>query len=350
MPEITVLRIGHRPQRDKRITTHVALTARAFGADSILVDQHDEELEGTISKVVANFGGNFSIRTGVKPSSEIRNFNGKIVHLTMYGDHVEDRIEQIRDEVLEGPLMVIVGAEKVPFDIYEKADYNISITSQPISEVSAVAIFLDRFFQGKQKPIRGRMNVIPTSLGKTVEMIPNEEECLRIMKEEGANEKILAHVSAVRDLAVKIGENANADMDLLRAGALLHDVGRTVTHGIDHAAKGAEILKERGLSRDVVSIVAKHTGAGITSEEAQSLGLPTGDYIPSTLEEKIVAHADNLVHRNGYITLSQIVEMYERKGLHDPAKRIIALHRELSGLVGFDIDKFNGGTGEGAKG
>lgn len=349
MPEITVLRIGHRPQRDKRITTHVALTARAFGADSILVDQHDEELEGTVRKVVANFGGNFSIKTGIKPSTEIKAFNGKIVHLTMYGDRVEDRLEQIRNEISEEPLMIIVGAEKVPFDIYEKADFNISITGQPISEVSAIAIFLDRIFLGKQKSIRGRMNVVPTSLGKTIEMIPDENECIRIMKEEGATEAIIAHVSAVRDLAVTIGEHLKADLELVRAGSLLHDVGRTVTHGIDHAAKGAEILRKRGISREIVSIVERHTGAGIPQEEARSLGLPPKDYIPSTVEEKIVAHADNLVHGNRCITLAEVIEIYKRKGLDLPAQRIIALHRELSGLAGFDIDRFNAGSGEVAK-
>ncbi|EQD66228.1 tRNA 2'-O-methylase, partial [mine drainage metagenome] len=62
---ITVLRIGHRPARDKRITTHVALTARAFGASAIVIDLHDEELERNVRSVTDRFGGSFHVSSGV---------------------------------------------------------------------------------------------------------------------------------------------------------------------------------------------------------------------------------------------------------------------------------------------
>lgn len=346
--EITILRIGHRPLRDKRITTHVALTARAFGANSILVDQHDDELEETIGKVVNNFGGTFSIKTGIKPSSAIKSFSGKVVHLTMYGERVDECVTNVRSAVGDGDLMIIVGAEKVPFDIYEKADFNVSVTNQPISEVSAVAIFLDRFFQGKQmsNSIRGRMNVIPTPLGKRVEMIPSEQESVQIMRDEGATERILNHVQAVKDLAVKIAGPLKANLPTVIAGSILHDVGRTVTNGIDHAVKGAEILRNRGMSSEIISIVERHTGAGIPKDEAVALGLPPGEYVPQTLEEKIVAHADNLIHGTRVITLEQLVEMYRKKGLEKAAERIISLHDELSNLIGFNLNRLseeNGG-------
>src|SRR2546428_9325757 len=63
--KIVVLRLGHRPARDKRVTTHVALTARAFGADAVLVSTRDAGLERTLQALVARFGGTFGVRTGV---------------------------------------------------------------------------------------------------------------------------------------------------------------------------------------------------------------------------------------------------------------------------------------------
>ncbi len=140
---ITVLRIGHRPFRDKRITTHVSLVSRAFGADSIMVDERDEVLEETINKVVKNFGGNFKIETGVNWKKYFRDFKGIKVNLTMYGINVDNRIDEIRGKTENKDMVILVGAEKVPVDAYLMADYNIAVANQPHSEVSALAIFLD---------------------------------------------------------------------------------------------------------------------------------------------------------------------------------------------------------------
>lgn len=327
--------------RDKRITTHVALTARAFGASRILVDLHDEELEGTIRKVVSNFGGDFRIETGVKPQAALKNFKGVVAHLTMYGQRVDDIIDEIRASTEDKDLVVVVGAEKVPFDIYERADYNVSVTNQPISEVSALGIFLDRYFKGNElnNSALGRMNVLPSALGKNVKMIPNREDCLRMLEEEGADEKILGHVTKVTEIALEIGRRTGANLDLIQAGALLHDIGRTVTKGIEHAISGAKILRERGILEDVVLIVERHTGAGIPLDEAKELGLPPADYIPETLEQKIVAQSDNLVSRDRKIKLEQVLESYEKKGLQKAASRIARLHHELSSLAGIDLDE-----------
>lgn len=329
--------------RDKRITTHVALTARAFGANSIIIDQHDEELENTIRKVVTNFGGNFHISSGVKPSAALKNFTGVIVHLTMYGERVGDVIERVREKTSDQDLMIVVGAEKVPFVVYERADFNVSVTNQPISEVSALGIFLDRYFQGSEleNTIKGRMNVIPSVLGKKVEMIPTKKECLELLKEEGASEKIIDHVTSVAELAEKMATRLNANLDLVQAGAMLHDIGRTVTKGIEHAVKGAEILRGKEILEEVVLIVERHTGAGITRDEAVKLGLPDKDYVPLTLEQKIVAHADNLISRDKVITIGQVTESYRKKGLEMAARRIEELHAELSSLLGFDVDKLS---------
>ncbi len=164
---ITVLRLGHRPQRDKRITTHVALVARAFGADKIIITTKDESIEHTVRDVVQRFGGNFEIITGVSWKKIIREFEGVKVHLTMYGMPIDDVMEEIprnRD------LLIIVGAEKVPREIYEVADYNVAVGNQPHSEVAALAIFLDRFYEGKElkRQFDGKMKIVPQKKGKLV--------------------------------------------------------------------------------------------------------------------------------------------------------------------------------------
>lgn len=338
---ITVLRINHRPYRDKRITTHVALTARALGADAIVVDTDDEELRDAVNSVTHNFGGNFSIETGKNPIKFLKSFSGIKVHLTMYGIPVEECVQEIREKSLNRDVVVVVGASKVPFEFYEQSDYNVSISNQPISEVSALAIFLDRYFQGRElnREFEGRMRVVPTARGKTVKIIPDKRECLNILHKAGADERIISHCDSVEGLAVKMAELAHADLDLVRAGALLHDIGRTRTNGIDHAVEGAKIIKELGnIDERVILIVERHTGAGIPADEAEKLGLGLRDFVPVTLEEKIVAHADNLYSGTTRTPLAEIIERYRKKGLDKAADRIVNLHRDLSAICGVDID------------
>ena len=164
---ITILRIGHRISRDKRITTHVALVARAFGANEIIIDCEDKKIEETVRSTCCRFGGDFNIESGVNVRKIIKSWNGTIVHLTMYGDELEksvNKIDKNRD------LLVVVGAEKVPAYIYEIADYNISIGNQPHSEVAALAIFLDKISKGAWlgKRFNGKMEIIPCNKGKKV--------------------------------------------------------------------------------------------------------------------------------------------------------------------------------------
>ncbi len=340
MSEITILRINHRPFRDKRITTHVALTGRAFGASRILVDSEDSELEETINKVNRNFGGNFYIRTGVNWKKELRNPDAVIAHLTMYGEPVDEVVPKIRDEYNGKELIIVVGASKVPGELYSESSYNVSVTNQPISEVSALAIFLDRLFQGRelQNNFEGRLKILPSGSGKTVELFPNDQDCLRILKENGAGERILNHSQAVRNLAVRLSEKCGANTRLVSAGALLHDIGRTMTQGIDHAYRGADILRELRIDNRIILIVERHTGAGIPVEEAVQLGLPERDFIPLTLEEKIVAHSDNLFSGTVKIKLNDVLAKYKEKNLLAAAERIEDLHKKLSHIIGSDID------------
>ena len=164
---IAVLRIGHRLYRDQRVTTHVALVARAFGADEIYVDRKDAQLERTIASVCERFGGDFRIKTGVKWKKIMEEWQGITIHLTMYGEPVEKKISEIRREK---NILVVVGAEKVPYEVYELANYNIAIGNQPHSEVAALAIFLDRYNEGKwaERKIKGKIEIIPSKKGKRV--------------------------------------------------------------------------------------------------------------------------------------------------------------------------------------
>ena len=164
---ITILRIGHRPDRDKRITTHVALTARAFGASNILVDTPDRELESNFESTCQRWGGDVKLRTGVNWRHELKNWDGQIVHLTMYGESLEKAMGQIDNSQ---DLMIVVGAEKVPREVYELASINVGVGNQPHSEVAALGVFLYSFFEGKMPNYDdGQMKIIPNPKGKTVE-------------------------------------------------------------------------------------------------------------------------------------------------------------------------------------
>ena len=162
---ITVLRLGHRPARDKRVTTHVALAARAFGADAILVSTRDASLERSVRDVVRRFGGSFRIETGVPWRGVLRHWKGPKVHLTMYGTPLDEALGRISSE----DLLVIVGAEKVPREVFDLVDVNVAVGNQPHSEVAALAVFLDRLHAGAsiRREQDGRLRIRPNPRGKS---------------------------------------------------------------------------------------------------------------------------------------------------------------------------------------
>ena len=180
MRKIYVLRYGHRPGRDKRVTTHVALVARAFGAGGfILGDVVDENVYKSIVKIIELWGGDLHIEMGIKSEEYCvlwKKNNGVIVHLTMYGLHIDDVIEEIRHDSRD--ILIIVGAKKVPRFFYEIADYNIAIGHQPHSEIAALAIFLDRLYQGRELYLKfnnAKLEIIPSPRGKLVKILKTPE-------------------------------------------------------------------------------------------------------------------------------------------------------------------------------
>ena len=157
-----VLRIGHRPERDKRITTHVALTARAFGASKVYISNPDSRVIKSVEEVVTKFGGNFKIIPTSNPKKIVKDSNLLIVHLTMFGISIDESVKKIKDE--KKGILFIVGAEKVPPWVFELADYNISIGNQPHSEVAALAIAMNNLnFESYNKKFKGKLSVIPSA-------------------------------------------------------------------------------------------------------------------------------------------------------------------------------------------
>ncbi|MFH1779832.1 MAG: tRNA (cytidine(56)-2'-O)-methyltransferase [Candidatus Micrarchaeota archaeon] len=163
---ITILRLGHRKKRDKRISTHCGLVARALGAKEIIyAGEKDDSILNSINKVTKKFGGKFKTKYTASPLKEVKQFKkkGVVIHLTMYGDTLSALPKTKK------PVMLIIGAEKVPRQYYEVSDYNISIGNQPHSEVAALAICVYEL-NGKQleREIKGEMNIIPNPRGKTI--------------------------------------------------------------------------------------------------------------------------------------------------------------------------------------
>jgi len=175
--EVAVLRLGHRPGRDNRMTTHVGLTARALGADRVVLAGDATQSMETITDITDRFGGPFSVELADDPKRVIREFPGVVVHLTMYGLPVQDVESELRDAHGDGPVLVVVGAEKVSFDVYEAADYNVGVTNQPHSEVAGLAVFLDRLFEGRELDREWEdadRRVVPMATGKKV--VPSDSE------------------------------------------------------------------------------------------------------------------------------------------------------------------------------
>jgi len=169
--KITVLRLGHRPQRDKRLSTHLILCARAFGAENVIYSgDEDPRLEKGIKNIVERWGGDFKIEYASNWRNLVEKWKGDIVHLTMYGIPVEDATPIISKSV--EPLLVIVGGPKVPRDVYESSTWNVSVTTQPHSEVSALAIFM--YLLEGEKALKhsftgGSIKITPSERSKKIE-------------------------------------------------------------------------------------------------------------------------------------------------------------------------------------
>jgi len=336
MVDVTVFRYGHRIARDKRITTHIALVARAFGAKKIIIDNRDEGIEEVVEDVNTRFGDDFEIETGVNWKKFIKNWDGLIVHLTMYGENIADVADEIKKH---NKVLAIVGSKKVPGEFYSIADFNVAIGNQPHSEVAALALFMHYITDGQwtKHEFYGKFQIIPQKRGKKVV----ERDYIKMLKDEGCSHEVIDHSLKVQRLAMKIAERIKrngikVDMNTVYLASLFHDIGRSRTHGINHIVEGANIARQLGLPEKVVKAIEHHGGAGIDKEDAIKLGLPPKDYTPRTLEEEIVAHADNLTD-NGYRSIDEVVKKFEERAGKKAAEKVKNLHKKLSELCGIDV-------------
>jgi uncharacterized protein len=172
-----------------------------------------------------------------------------------------------------------------------------------------------------------------------------EKDAIALLISSGCPHDVIEHCKTVaeyaRQIAINIrksagkkGQSIDIDMDAVYLGGLLHDIGRSKTHGIGHAVAGAAIANENGLGDKLVNIIERHIGAGIPKEEAVGLGLPKKDYMPVTIEEKIVAHADNLVFGNKIGTPDEMVKNLRKKKLDDETiHRFIELNNEINSMM-----------------
>lgn len=173
-------------------------------------------------------------------------------------------------------------------------------------------------------------------------MIPDEKQALELHKKYGSNDRIVEHCQTVTKVAVTLIDALEAKgktpvRKAAIAGALLHDIGRNKIQTVQHGYVGAEILQTEGVDAVVVEIVRRHVGAGISKEEAASLGFPPGDYIPSTLEEKLVCFSDKMVSGVTVRPFQEEVERFVKKG-HD-VDRLKRLRSDVERALGEDAEK-----------
>ncbi len=172
MGKIYVLRMGHRLHRDFRTTTHCALVARAFGANGIIISgDRDDDISKTMQKINASWGGNFKAEYEKNWKKVIGNWKadgGYVILSTMYGINLPKAVSNIKHGK---DTLIVIGSEKMPSEVFHMADINVAVTSQPHSEVAALALILDRLFEGREldKKFKGAtIKIKPQEKGKKV--------------------------------------------------------------------------------------------------------------------------------------------------------------------------------------
>jgi len=177
LPKVVILRWGHR-HRDQRLTSHVALTARALGASGfVMTDITDPKVKETIEKVMEAWGGDFYFEMGQPWKSVVKEWkakNGVTVHLTAYGENIQTSDVMKRIRITGKDVLVIVGSQKVPAGFFSEkvSDFNVAVGNQPHSECSSLAVFLDRFFEGQELSEtaihNAKKKIVPQARGKQV--------------------------------------------------------------------------------------------------------------------------------------------------------------------------------------
>ena len=170
------------------------------------------------------------------------------------------------------------------------------------------------------------------------EELPSREQAIELLRKNNCPTKVINHCEEVAKLALEIAsklekKGIKVDLKLVEAGALLHDIGRSKSHAVDHGVVGAKMAELEGLPEAAVRIIKRHVGGGITSQEAEQFGWPKDIYEPVTLEEKIVSYADKLIDQSKRVPIDLEIERLQVEH-RDAAERVRKLHEEITRLLG----------------
>ena len=171
-------------------------------------------------------------------------------------------------------------------------------------------------------------------------ILPDRDFALELLKKLKVPYSVRRHSLKVCEKALEIANKirkANIDIDLIEIGAILHDIGRAKTHGFQHALIGGKILRGRGFPNEIARICETHILGGLDKEDAKSVGLPNGDYLPETLEEKIVCLADKLMAGRREVSIEERFQIWftkygKSKILLKSKKRIEEIQKEIQNL------------------
>jgi len=170
-------------------------------------------------------------------------------------------------------------------------------------------------------------------------LLPNREQAIELLHKNKCPQQVINHCIAVANLALETAEKISANglevnLELVEAGAILHDLGRSKNHSVDHGLIGAQMAQSMGLPESVISIIKRHVGGGITAEEAAWFGWPKEIYAPQTLEEKIVSYADKLISHSKRVPIEMEIKRLQKENKVEAAERVRKLNEEITSLLG----------------
>jgi len=168
--------------------------------------------------------------------------------------------------------------------------------------------------------------------------LPTREQARELLQKSGCPSKVIRHCEEVANVALDVAhelqnKGVKVDLQLVETGALLHDIGRSKTHSVDHGLAGSQIAEAANVPEPVINIIKRHVGGGITSKEAKEFGWPEDNYVPVTLEEKIVCYADKLTDKSKRVSIDVEIERLNKQGFTQAAERIRKLHEEITSLI-----------------
>jgi uncharacterized protein len=169
-------------------------------------------------------------------------------------------------------------------------------------------------------------------------LLPSREQAIELLRQIKCPLQVIRHCIGVAGLAVETADQLQAngyeiDVELVEAGALLHDLGRSKCHSVDHAIIGADIARSLDLPESVINIIKRHVGAGISEDEAAKLGWPKDNYIPQTLEEKVVCYADKLIEHGKKMPIETEIKKLQKENKFEAAERVRKLYQEISSYL-----------------